>query len=484
MRIDETERASIGAQLAVGARPILHVVTGQSDDAQDEASFEFLSELDAARFFARSYGDRIRHCAKGGGWFIWDGKRWALDDDGAILRLAAECTDRVAESANAVPDLEQRKKVLNFVISLRKRRGIENFVALAASLDGISIGNPERFDADPWLLNVENGVVDLRTGTLQPHDRDLLLTKLVPIAYNPHAKCDRWERFLDEIFDRDAETVAFVQRAAGYSLTGITREHAFLVLYGIGANGKSSLLALLGQIAGDYGLSAAPETFVDRQAGAATNDLARLRGMRFVSAIETSEGRALAESFVKAVTGGDRISARFLYTEFFDFEPAFKLWLGTNHKPVIKGGDDGIWRRVRLVPFEQRFEGDRCDPNLRAKLEQERSGILAWAVRGCLEWQQRGLEAPASVTGATAAYRSEMDTFSGFIDERCEIDPEESCSAGELYHAYRTWAERNGEKPLSQRWFSLRLSERGFSSARTMRERRWLGIRLSTNHDA
>ncbi len=442
--------------------------------------FDMLAELDAARYFARLYGDQVRYCAKAGGWLVWDGRRWKLDDDGSICRLAGQCTDRIADSANGIDDLDERKKLLSFAIALRKRRGIENVVALAASLEGIAIGNPERFDADQWLLNVENGTIDLRTGELRTHDRNDLITKLVDIRYDPKAQCARWEQFLDEIFAGDADTIDFVQRATGYSLTGCTREHAFLVLYGSGANGKSSLLGTIGQVLGDYGLSAAPETFVDRQAGSATNDLARLRGMRFVSAIETSEGRALAESFVKAVTGGDRISARFLYTEFFDFEPAFKLWLGTNHKPVIKGGDEGIWRRVRLVPFEQRFEGEHCDPDLRVKLDAELPGILAWAVRGCLEWQQRGLKPPASVTDATAAYRSEMDSFAGFLDERCGIEADAHVSAGELYSAYRSWAEGVGEKPLSQKWLSIRLAERGFKNVRqTGGRKRWVGLRVN-----
>jgi putative DNA primase/helicase len=457
---------------------VTQLLTLEERAALDAPKLEYLAELDAARLFAREYGDRIRYCAKAGGWFAWDGERWKHDDDGAIYRLAGECTDRIADSANIITDLDERKKVLAFAIQLRKRRGIENVVALAASLEGIAIDDPQRFDADQWLLNCENGTIDLRSGELRRHDRTQLLTKLVPIEHDLSATCERWLRFLDEIFAGDADTIDFVQRATGYSLTGCTREHAFLVLYGRGANGKSSLLSLIGQILGDYALSAAPETFVDRKNGGSTNDLARLRGARFVSALETSEGRALAESFVKAVTGGDRISARFLFAEFFDFEPMFKLWFATNYKPHIRGGDEGMWRRVRLVPFEQCFDGDRCDPNLREKLEAELPGILAWAVRGCLEWQQRGLTPPASVAAATASYRTEMDTFSGFIDEKCKADSLVSVAAGDLYAAYRRWAEVNGEKPSSQTWFGRQLADRGFEKSREGRQRRWIGLEL------
>ncbi|HEY2474092.1 MAG TPA: phage/plasmid primase, P4 family [Candidatus Cybelea sp.] len=471
--LDDEECARIDS-----AQPRKHLrVVGQ--DESPERAFGLLEELDAARYFAREYGDRIRYCAKAGGWLVWDGRRWKLDDDGAIYRLAGECVDRIADEANTTNDLDERKRLLSFAIRLRKRRGLDNVVAIAASLEGIAVGNPERFDSDQWLLNVENGTVNLKTGELCPHDRRDLITKLVPIEYDPDARCERWESFLDEIFPDDAQLRGFVQRAFGYSLTGCTREHAFLVLHGAGANGKSTLLTVIGKILGDYGTAASPDVFVDRQAGAATNDLARLRGARLVSAIETSEGRALAESFIKAVTGGDKISARFLYKEFFDFEPVFKLWLATNHKPIIKGGDEGIWRRVRLVEFGQRFEGDACDPNLSEKLDDELSGILAWTVRGCIEWQQHGLKPPASVLEATAAYRAQMDVFSGFIDEKCEIDPRGDVSAGELYRAYKSWADANGDKPLSQRWFALRLTERGFQSQRSRKERLWSGLRLA-----
>jgi putative DNA primase/helicase len=281
---------------------------------------------------------------------------------------------------------------------------------------------------------------------------------------------------LDEVFAGDTETIDFVQRATGYSLTGSNREHALFVLWGAGANGKSTLLGIIAELLGDYGLCAAPSTFMERQAGGATNDLAALRGARFVSAIESGERQSLAENFVKAVTGGDKISARYLYQEYFSFEPVFKVFLATNHKPIIKGTDEGIWRRIRLIPFTQRFEGADADHSLRQKLEAELPGILAWAVRGCLAWQAKGLTPPATVKDATASYRSEMDTFAGFL-ETCELNDTATVGATDLYQSYRAWAEASGERPVSQRWFGLRLADRGFAK-RTVKGRTfWRGIR-------
>ncbi|HEY1656222.1 MAG TPA: phage/plasmid primase, P4 family [Candidatus Tumulicola sp.] len=438
-----------------------------------------VAELDAARYFAADCSEHLRYCTAAGGWHIWDGQRWTRDDNGAVVRLAEARVDRIIDSASSEPDLKERQRRLNLAMALRKRRGIENVIALAACENDIAVGKPTAFDADPWLLNAANGTIDLRTGQLRPHFSGDLLTKLVPIAFDTVARCDRWEAFLREIFAGNTATIDYLQRAVGYSLTGANLEQVFFVLHGSGANGKTTFLATLVAITGEYGLNARPETFVGRRDNAATNDLARLRGARFVSSSEIAEGKPLDEAFVKAATGGDIISARFLYGEYFEFEPVFKLWLGTNHKPVIRGVDEGIWRRVRLIPFEQRFDGDRCDPDLRAKLDGELPGILAWAVRGCLAWQERGLRAPETVTKATAAYRTEMDAFGAFLDEQCVVDPKAVASAGDLLSAYRSWAEAAGEKPLTQRWLGLRLEDRGFRKKRNHAGRVvWCGIGL------
>lgn len=465
-----------------GARtkPLRALKTGESFDT---LPFVSLSELDAARYFSQEYGQDIRFCEAAGGWLIWDGKRWKPDNDGGIYRLADELTDRILNLA-ATLNLSHgdRKQLFAFALTLRRKRGIENFVSLAEHLTGIAIGDPQHFDADPMLLNVNNGTIDLRTGQLRAHAQCDLLTKVVPVDYDRNAQCERWLQFLDEVFDHDVELVQFIQRAIGYTLTGETREHAFFLLHGKGRNGKSTLVYVVDALLGDYGTSTPPDTFLNRKPGAPTNDLARLRGRRFVSSIETSERAALAESFVKAVTGGDKISARFLFAEYFDFEPLIKLWFSTNHKPNIKGVDEGIWRRVKLVPFSESFEGDREDPMLREKLLRELPGILGWAVRGCLEWQQHGLQEPAAVKAATASYRNEMDTLAAFIDDRCNVDSTAETPTTELYRSYKAWAEENGEKPLSNQMFGRLLAERGFESFRTTKRRSWKGLALRNNH--
>jgi len=438
----------------------------------------YLTEIDAAKAFVSRYGNDLRYCARAGGWLVYSNGRWAKDENGEVFRLAERVTSNIADAAFLTTDLDERKRINDFAKQLRRRRVLENMVGAAAWQKEVAIGDPTVFDADPWLFNVANGTIDLRTGDLLEHDRANLLTKIVPIKYDPNARCPRWLQFLDEVFAGDAETVAFVRRVIGYTLTGSNREQAMFVCYGVGHNGKSTLFGIVRNILGDYGDETSSSTFMDRQSGGMTNDLAKLHGARFVSAIETGERSNLAEGLVKAVTGGDRISARFLHQEFFSFEPVFKLWLATNHKPVIKGTDRGIWRRVHLIPFMECFEGTRDDKGLRPRLEAELSGILTWAVQGCLEWQQHGLQVSSTVANATANYRAEMDLFAGFIEEKCLVEESACAGSGELYQSYRSWAEANGERPLSQKWFALRLSDRGFNQQRSKKKRLWMGLEL------
>jgi putative DNA primase/helicase len=270
----------------------------------------------------------------------------------------------------------------------------------------------------------------------------------------------------------------FLRRAVGYSLTGDTSERALFIMYGSGANGKSTALETIRALFGDYGLRTPAETLLARHGNAIPNDVARLKGARFVSASETDEGRRLAEAQIKDLTGGDTISARFLRAEWFDFRPECKLWLSTNHRPVVRGTDKAIWDRLKLIPFDVRIPEEQQDRKLLSKLKAELPGILAWAVRGCLEWQEKGLGVPDEVRDATGNYQSEMDMLANFIADACVLKSDAQASATSLFQAYRRWCDDNGERCCNQRGFSASLTERGFYKRRTGKTgtEAWQGI--------
>ena len=322
---------------------------------------------------------------------------------------------------------------------------------------------PDELDRNTWLLNCENGTIDTRTGRRREQKRADLITKRSPAHFDPHATCPRWLSFLERIMDGNQNLVDFLQRAVGYSLTGATGEQVLFFLYGTGANGKSTFLDIIYEVLGDYA-SATPTSTLLSKAGSDTipNDIARLKGVRFVSAVETEDGRRLAESVLKQITGDKRISARFMRGEWFDFKPECKLWLAANHKPVIRGTDDGIWRRIRLIPFTVSIPPEEQDHTLFEKLVTELPGILNWALQGCVRWQREGLGLPMEVKTAIATYREEMDTLADFFAECCTVEKHAMATARELYTRYTLWCEDNGERPERQKAFGMRLSERGF----------------------
>ncbi len=340
----------------------------------------------------------------------------------------------------------------------------------------------DELDRDPWVLNCLNGKLDLRGGQLHAHEPADLITKLAPVAYDPNADCPRFKQFLKETL-LDKAVISFVKRYAGYTLTGITRERLFAILYGFGKNGKTTLVEVVQDAMGNYATNTDTETILAKKYQGVGNDVAALKGARFVSAAEVEKGRRLAESKVKQLTGSDTVTARFLFGEHFSFRPEFKLWLSTNNKPVIQGTDDAIWDRIRLIPFTQRFEGVKADPKLPEKLREELPGILAWMVEGCLEWQEHGLGEPDSVKAATGQYRAEMDTLAAFFEDRCVIRNGVMVPASLLYKQYQLWCDDAGENAETQKMFGMRLSERGFISAKIKRgphkdRKAWLGIAL------
>ena len=351
-------------------------------------------------------------------------------------------------------------------------KSLSAMVRLAESESPLQV-IPERLDADPWLLNVQNGTIDLRTGEQLPHRREDLITKLVPIDYRPDAEAPIFNQFVGQILAHNSNLVAFLQRAIGYSLTGDTREQVMFILHGNGSNGKSTLVNVLLSLLGDLAMQTPATTLMVKDNGTIPNDLAALKGARFVAASETDDGKRRSAALVKQLTGGDRISVRFMRGEFFEYVPTYKIFLSTNHKPVIRGADDGIWRRLMLIPFNVQFHDDipanqhlpldlRKDRNLPEKLRADIPGILRWAIEGCLAWQKDGLGLPDEVREATAGYRSEMDVLAHFVADRCVTVPTARVQSSRLYAAYAQWCDDNGEFKLPNKMFTLKMKERGF----------------------
>jgi putative DNA primase/helicase len=421
-----------------------------------------LTDLGNARRLVGLFGEDIRYCYAWGKWLIWNGSRWEKDGNGGIFRKAKDTVATIYSEAANAQDSEERKSLARHAASSESEARLRAMVSLAESEEGIPV-KTDQLDADPWLLNCANGTVDLRTSELHPHQRENLITKIVPVEYAPAAECPAWIDFLQKIFSGNGNLITFIQKALGYSLTGSTREQIVFFLYGSGANGKSTLINIIMALMGDYALQTPAETFLQADRGnSIPNDIARLKGARFVAAVEAGEGRRLSEALIKQLAGGDTVAARFLHQEYFEFNPQCKIYFATNHKPRIAGTDHAIWRRVRLIPFNVTISEQEQDKDLPDKLRQELPGILAWAVRGCLGWQELGLGVPDEVAAATEYYRAEMDVIGGFIEDNCIVQPYAKVSIKQIYESYSKWCISAGEKLLSQRNFSGKLEEKGF----------------------
>lgn len=406
------------------------------------------TELGNARRFVATFGEDVRFCHAWSKWFCWDGTRWKLDDDGAVQRLAASIADAVWHLvAN-----HHTKDTIEFAEKTSKASGINAMLKLAASMLPIRV---DELDANHWLLNCPNGTVDLRIGALRPHRREDNLTKLCPTIFNPEAATLSFDHFLDSVFDGSSTLIDFLQRLFGYVITGDVREQCLPIFYGEGSNGKSTLLTAIQDTLGiDYSTTAPPSLLMEKKTDTHPTELAGLFGKRLVVAQETNQGARLAESTVKSLTGGDRVSARRMREDFWEFSPTHKLLLCTNHKPKIKGTDHAIWRRLLLVPFLQKFwnpdKGEsgpdelRQDKTLPAKLKAEREGILAWMVQGCHAWQRDGLQVPDIVRTATEVYQGESDTVGRFVSECCLKGDSHRIKFSALFDALKKWCDELG----------------------------------------
>ncbi|MBJ7955818.1 phage/plasmid primase, P4 family [Bacillus cereus] len=432
-----------------------------------------LTELGNAERIAYEYGHVIKF-VNDIGWFIWDGKRWRIDTKKEIERITA----KVLRSLSKSEDEAEAKWARMCERRNVRMNSIKDLMPLVP-------GERQEFDTHKYLLNVENGIVDLKTGKLQQHDRELGLTKITNIVFDENAKCPEWLNFLDQIFQGDKELAEYMQRLIGYSLTGEITEQIMVFLIGGGSNGKSTFINIIKDIMGDYGRQAKSDTFIKKKETGANNDIARLVGSRFVSAIESEDGEQLSEAFVKQITGGEPVLARFLRQEFFEFIPEFKVFFTTNHKPVIKGVDEGIWRRIRLIPFNLQLPKEKRDKKLPEKLSLEMPGILNWAIEGCLKWQQSGLNDPAIVMKATGDYKEEMDILGPFMFECCFKREDVQIEAKDLFEVYANWCFKNGEHQLKNRAFYRILESQGFKRERGNRNKYYIkGVTLMDRKDS
>lgn len=477
---------------------------------------QFQTDTGNAQRFAAQHAGALRYTIAHK-WLHWDGKRWKTDETGEVYRaarrtVAAMMRDASAQNEGATRAMESIAKRIEAgeldqdaagqaekTIKAAQKRAIElqkwalksqdatrleKMVALAQSELQIA-SHAADFDRDPWLLNCQNGILDLHTGKLSPHDPMAMMTQLAGASYDHGATCPTWLTFLAQV-QPDPDMRRFLQRSIGYSLTGNTPEQVFWDFYGTGANGKSVLSGIVLAMLGDYGMRARAQTFMvskQAQSGAnASEDVAQLAGKRLVLASELEDSQKLAESFIKDLTGGDKLRARFLHKNSFEFQPGCKVWLVGNHKPIVVGTDVGIWRRVMLVPFKVTIPKVEQDAELTSKLMAELDGILAWSVQGCIDWQRDGLATPQAVIDATNDYRSDSDLVGQWLSERTIKAPMDT-SAERLYKDYSKWCESSGLKPMVKLNLGRNLNDREMASKKTNKGMVYLNIALLADEE-
>lgn len=455
---------------------------GPDLDAQPLLGFA-CTDLGNAERLVHRHGADLRFCHPWGRWYIWDGARFRLDESGEIGRRAAETVRHIYHEAAEAPSDEGRDALSKWAFKSESADKLGAMAKLARERPGIPI-MPGDLDADEFLLNVENGTVDLRTGELLPHRRSDLITRMAPVRYNPDAAAPTWYKFLQDIMCGNQDLVAFLCQAAGYSLTGSVREHVFFVLHGDkGRNGKGTFLLTLRELLGPYACTIDKSVLIDRGKTEHPTALTTLHKARLAIASETEKGDKMGEAQVKALTSDDPISARRMREDFWEFAPSHKLWLMTNHKPRIRdGGDPAVWARVVLIPFERHFKPEERDKELRSKLLAEREGILAWAVAGCRSWLRSGLQRPKEVLAAVESYKAESDPLKDFLEDCCVQGPDLWVSSGALYTAYTTWCQDNARDPVSKIGFGRMLPDHGFADGKSSAGvRGWKGIGLKTS---
>jgi putative DNA primase/helicase len=451
-------------------------------DRTDPTIQEALTDASHAQRFAETYGIELIYNHRRGAWLSYNGLLWRPDSDGYVYRKALEFVRSRQADALELPDRKLKEKVLKFTIQAESKPKLDNLVALAKNFPPMNDAG-DRFDMNPWLSgDPKNGVLDWRTGTVRLSDPADRITKSMGVAFDPNAQAPRWLQFIDEVFDGDRELIGFIQRYLGYSCTGITREQVLALFWGAGGNGKGVLMHMVAWVLGDYFANMSFSTIELKQRATIPSDLAALEGKRLVTASESGEVR-LNEPRIKALTGSDPITARYLYGEPFTFTPAAKFILATNTKPIVADNSFGFWRRLKLVPFTRCFEGSARDEHLEDYLKaHEGPGILRWLVEGCLAWQRDGLGEPAAVRDATNEYRTDSDPIADFVAECCECAVTAVTRGSELFEAYGKWADKQRLSKLERltaKEFGRRIAER-FHRRHTNTGKVYEGVKVIT----
>lgn len=443
-------------------------------NAQTEQTGQRLYSFDDtgnAQRFVDLFGDKVRYCYTDKRWLWYDGRKWCTDMTGTVKRLADKAVACMAAEAKVYAQLdadEGTDMAKAFEKHMKSCRSNKSKNAMLSEVMHHVPVLPAQMDRFKTVLNTPGGVIDLRSGGISPYDPMTYLTKMTAVEYSENADCPRWLAFLDDIFRKDKDLIRYVQKAVGYSLTGSTTEQCAFFLYGTGRNGKSTFIDIIRDIFGDYAANIQPETIMVRsnQSTAINSDIARLKGARLVTSVEPNEGVRINEGLLKQLTGDDTVTARKLYGDEFEFKPEFKLWMATNHKPVIRGTDTGIWRRIHMIPFTVQIPEEKIDRRLKYKLSAELTGIFRWAVEGCLLWQKEGLKMPRAVLEEVREYRREMDVISAFVEDKCTVGKGLSVKSSQLFAAYLNWAEQNNEYRMSSTKFGMELAKR-FEKVRT-----------------
>ena len=454
------EKGDVSDWIARGGdrEELLRLVVSQQ--AQEEFPF---TDLGNAERFAHRHAEQLRYCRTWKKWVFWDGTHWQTDDTGEAERKAAETVRHILALAAGLPEEQQQLAMASFARRCESAPRLHSLLSLAQTQSELVAGVGD-FDTDPCWFNTRNGLLDLCNDRLQEHCPTQMVTKVAPVDYDPGARCPTWDAFLNRVLGGRPELVRYLQKSVGYSLTGDTGEQCLFLLYGQGANGKSTFLSTIMGMLDSYARQLPMDSLLAKPTHQIPNDIAALRGVRFVSAVEADDGARMAESLIKQMTGQDKISARFLHGEWFEFTPHFKLWLATNHKPVIRGCDEAIWRRVRLIPFTVTIPAAERDHHLAENLRSEWPGILNWAVEGCRLWREEGLNPPTDVVAATDEYRGEMDILGDFVAQRCVLNPLASTVVADSYRAYESWCIDTAERPVTKRTFVSRMRERGIQT--------------------